>query len=291
MNKNNTFTHVGIIGFGMVGGSICDLIAKSSPETKITLIEPNPDYREIAFDRHPNFAVDVDLSAITNCDLVIVANYVNDIAVTVCKVLEDEKFSGLVVDTGSVKESIIKEVLQKSQHADRFVPGHPMAGRNEPGPSTASADIMRDQTFLLCEHPNIRPGAIESVEVFLSLIGFKPHRVAARDHDAILSVSSHLPHILAYALAGQLDEVGLRTDSEDLDSLSGRSIRTMVDFASPNFAMWEDILLANKSSVLDEGRQLARRIEVILSAIATNDIEALKQYLNKGALGRQRVIK
>jgi prephenate dehydrogenase len=218
--------------------------------------------------------------------LVLVSTYVGGVADDVCSILSLPKFKGLVVDTGSVKRPILEAVLNSPVDTSRYVPGHPMAGRNEPGPVTASADIMRDKVFLLCEHPDIRETAPDRVQAWLSAIGFRPYRIDAESHDAILSISSHLPHVVAYALGRQLAELGSVVAGEDIDALSGRSIRSILDFASPNFAMWESILFANRGAVLKQGRALSSSLDALLDAVEADDLPRLKSLLEQGSAGR-----
>jgi prephenate dehydrogenase len=291
-NKNNEeLLHIGIVGFGMVGGSLCTLISKYRPDLKLSIVEPNPGYRDIAFDRHPASPVNITVDILADCDLVIVANYVADVAQTVANILALDRFKGLVLDTGSVKAPIIRDVLSNTEVASRYIPGHPMAGRNEPGPQTASADIMDGKTFLLCHHPQLEIKNLSAVDEFLRSINFNTHQIRAEDHDAILSLSSHLPHILAYTIAGQIDELGSDMAESDFNALCGRSIRTIVDFASPNFTMWEQIVCANKTAILHEGRRLVDNLEEFLAAIDDEDTDCLRDLFRQGASGRSRLLK
>jgi prephenate dehydrogenase len=290
VKSDSEFARVGVVGFGLVGSSICGLIDKEASDVKLTIIEPSCDHRDVAFERHPSAAVYIELENIKECDLVIVCTYVRDTAKIISEILNMPDFEGVVLDAGSVKKTIIDEVLATTDRADRYIPGHPMAGRNVAGPHSGSPEIMTRQKFLLSDHPVMNLSHLSSVERFLTRITFDTKIINAERHDEILSVTSHFPHVLAYALARQLNGLSNSVPMPDLGALSGRSIRTVIDFSSPNTAMWEQILIANKDNIIREGEDIISTLTDILDAVRNDDEAALRKIFQEGADGRAQLL-
>jgi prephenate dehydrogenase len=286
MSTDKSFKKIGIVGYGLVGSSICGLIEKYAPDTRLVIVETNCTNRDFAIERHTSASVYVDISDVRDCDLVIVCTYVRDIAQVIGNIFEVPGFSGLVLDAGSVKKEVVDQVLEKTSHADRYIPGHPMAGRNASGPQEGSYEIMAGQRFLLSEHPKMTLSNLTAVEAFLSNLSFKTKIISVERHDEILSLTSHFPHVLAYMLGHQLNALASRVPTQEIEALSGRSIRTLVDFSSPNTTMWEQILIANKANILAAGSSIISTLEGLLEAVENEDEEALRAVLAEGAKGR-----
>lgn len=198
------------------------------------------------------------------------------------QLLRSLRHDGLTIDVASVKA----EAAAAGAHLARFVPTHPMAGREVPGPEAASANLFHGATWVLCSE-----GAAEvdvaAVEEIVETLHARPVRMSASEHDAAVARVSHLPQVVA----GALMHVAASTSSS-LDLAAG-SFRDLTRVAASDPGMWRAILDANRDEVveaiqslrstLEHVEQLIERRDPHLGAVLA-DARALRERLGAGAV-------
>ncbi|TRD21642.1 prephenate dehydrogenase [Palleronia caenipelagi] len=238
-------THIGIVGTGLIGAALAELIAERHPEITVHAVEPNGAYRAAVSARLPRIKWAHCATELATCDLICLAcppDAVTGLAREIAAA-----GNPLMFDVASVKERITTELSD----VPRFVGGHPLSGGNSPGPFEAEPDALIRTRFVITPHPGNSDDDIETVEHFLASLGMTVFRMDPKSHDALLARTSHLPHLLSYGYAQMLDGI----DAGDLVSLASRSTREMTHFASDNTAMWAGIFQQNAphvSAALDD---------------------------------------
>ncbi len=209
-------------------------------------------------------------------DLVVVATP----TLTVPGVLNDlarlgEAFAGgaTVTDVASVKATV-REAAESLAGGipPRFVAGHPISGSERSGLAAARPDLFRDRRVILTPEPDTEGAALARVESLWRALGAEVMRMTVADHDRILAMTSHLPHLLAFAL---VDTLGREAEHETIFGLAAGGFRDFTRIASSDPTMWADIFAANGNATVDILDRLLTDLGLLRSAMAKGDRDAL----------------
>jgi prephenate dehydrogenase len=185
--------------------------------------------------------------------------------------------ANLVMDVAGVKAP----VLAASRLA-RFVGTHPMAGREVAGPEAASAGLFRGAAWLVTTD-GATAGDLAQVEALIGVLGARPVRMTAAEHDRAVALVSHLPQLLAAGLMNEATDRG-----EVLDLVAG-SFRDLTRVAASDPALWVDVLQANRVAVLDVLDEYIERLGHFASALEGEDRDGLAGELTRAAVSRRRL--
>jgi prephenate dehydrogenase len=282
---------IGVVGVGLIGASLALAARQALPEARLRLHDARVENAHAMARRIAGAEVVERPAPLAECDFVFVCTPVRAVAAIVVSLLSSPGSRCVVIDAASVKRPVIDAVLGQAA-AGRFVPGHPMAGSARSGPQHASAAVLKDAAFVLTPHARLDADALERGRDLLDALGFRVVLVDPDEHDAAVSLTSHLPHALAYALALRLAEARLGEDERawaELDALSGRSLRTITYFASANTTLWSEILLANAAAVRDQIERTRATLAELGALIGAGDAEALANRLEPAAGAARRL--
>lgn len=271
----------GIVGAGLIGGSIAKAIAAADGDSAILVHDIEERNRIDLAGAVPSARAIAELADLAGCECVFVCTPVSAIAGTVRSVAALVGPDSTIIDCGSVKNSILRELEAQGAPIANYVPGHPMSGGNSSGPALSSAAIIAGSPFVLCPGPNTDAKAVARAEEILRGLGALPLRVRARDHDRAVALTSHLPHLLAFALMASLDR-----DGPAEPGLVAGSFRSVTRFATGDSSIWTDIFRANRSELLDALRGFEIELGHLRALIGDRDLEPLESRL--AALARRR---
>lgn len=249
-----------ILGLGLIGGSIALAARKRGAATHVTGIDRTdvvslPEARAAAdtlVDTTDDFAV---RAALRSTDLVVVAAPVGAIAAMIPEVLES---ADLVTDCGSTKRAIVASAA-RSHRARRFVPGHPMAGLPQGGVQRARAELFEGRQWMLCPE-SCDKDALERVQSLVTSLGATPILIGADDHDRAVALTSHVPQILASALA-------VLAENRRASVAAGPAFESATRVAGGGEAMWRDILSTNADEVSAVLETLLSELERVLRGL------------------------
>ena len=156
----------------------------------------------------------------------------------------------------------------------QFVPAHPIAGAEKSGAAAASAELFREKRVVLTPLRENRAALVEQVESAWQACGARVSRMDAEEHDAVLAVVSHLPHVLAYAL---VHGVAKRNNADQLFSFAAGGFRDFTRIASSHPEMWRDICLANRDRLLQELKSYGNELGSIRKLIQKGDGAGLEK--------------
>jgi len=240
-----------IVGTGLIGGSLGLALHKSGFAGSIVGCDRRA-VLEIAMARHAIDRAEADLErAIRGSDVIVLATPVGCILSQLEAIVPLAGRETLITDTGSTKERFIERarLICGEEAAERVLPGHPMAGREVGGVEHADPELFRDSVWLVTPIGG-RPLWTARQQEYLELlnsIGARAVPVEAERHDRLCAWISHLPQMIATALAS-----ALRDEFEDDDSLlqiGGRALREMTRIAHSPYSMWRDIALTNAENI------------------------------------------
>jgi len=238
------FQKVGIVGLGLIGGSIA-LAARELWPTSLVIGVDNKDVLETAMRLH---AIDVaadDPVVLAEADLVILAAPVRQNIELLGVLDENVPQAAVVTDVGSTKRAVV-DAARGLPARFRFIGGHPLGGAAKGGLEHARSDLFAGRPWLLTPLNEGDPGdAVEKLSSFIRALGAEPRLMDVAAHDRLLAFLSHLPQLTASALMGV---VGKAVGPDGL-ALSGRGLADTTRLASSPADIWKDIAATNADQI------------------------------------------
>lgn len=195
--------------------------------------------------------------------------------------------SAIVMDLGSTKADVVAAARRALGPAfARFVPSHPIAGGERPGLERADPDLFEGRTVVTTPVDETSADALARVEQLWRACGARVERMQADEHDRVLASVSHLPHVLAFALMGQ---IAGEQDAQRKLSLAGPGFRDFSRIAASSPPMWRDIALANRDALGQELRAFTATLQRIGQAVSAGDGAWLQQFFQRASDARRRM--
>jgi len=278
-----------IIGVGLIGGSVAMALKRSQLVDKVIGVGRSRENLELALHLGViDEIVEDPVTATEQADVIILATPVNTIAGLFKTILPALDQSKVVTDVGSVKTGICNSAVELlGSQVSRFVPGHPVAGKEKSGVSAATADLFENHNVVLTPLIDTDADALDLICKMWIATGANVITMEANLHDRILSVTSHLPHVLAYAM------VDFFTNSDDLAHCYDMAAGGFHDFTrtvSSDPEMWRDICLMNRSQILQHINRFKQRLDGIGRMIDESDSEALDKLFGAAKAARSTIV-
>ena len=245
------FEKLALVGIGLIGGSIALAARRAGLAEKIVAATRRAETAGAANRLKLVDHCGTDLAAACqDADLVIVCTPVGacgEAARAIAPVLPP---GCILSDVGSVKQAVIAAMRPYVPPGVHFVPAHPVAGTENSGPEAAFTELFDGRWTILTPLPDSEPAAVDRLDAFWKGLGSLTQRLDPADHDRILAITSHLPHLIAYSIVGTADDLGGHLNSEVLRFAAG-GFRDFTRIAASDPTMWRDIFLNNKEAVLE----------------------------------------
>lgn len=242
--------NITIIGLGLIGGSLALSLKKFNNDFTLTGYDSSPEAINIAIYRKiiDKTAKDYE-DAVKNADLVIIATPVR-LILEVANRIKDKLKSGVIVtDVGSAKENIVESMNKILPKDVIFIGGHPMAGSENEGVLSARQDLFINAFYVLTPTDNTKTEALAALHTLFTKIGAKVITISPVEHDKIVSLISHLPHIISTNLVSLVDD--RQKELTNLFKLCAGGFRDMTRIAASNPKMWVDISFENKKEIIN----------------------------------------
>lgn len=275
-----------IVGVGLIGGSLARALRRARWCHEIVGSGRQVEPLRLAVELGVIDRFDLDIpAAVAGADVVVVAT-----PLAVMQTVFDQVRRGapdaVVTDVGSVKQFVIRAAQQVyGEEPARLVPGHPIAGTEHSGVAASIATLFEGKRVILTPLACTQAVALQTVTDMWRQAGAVVEQLNAARHDELLAATSHLPHVLAYALMNCLHELD---GTGRVFQYAGSSFRDVTRIAASDPTMWRDIWHANRDVLL----QMIDRYEVTLAvlrrAIRDNDSDKALEMLERGQLLRER---
>lgn len=267
---------ISIIGTGLIGGSLAKALRKSGFANTIVGADQNEAELQTAVELGVIDRYSTDLAeSVAGADIVVLAVPVRATEAVLRQLLPGLPVDAVITDVGSSKAHVVaaaERVL--GEDICRFVPGHPIAGRERSGVTAAETELFRDHRVILTPLDSTRQDAIELVTEMWNSVGAQTSCLSVQQHDLVLAATSHLPHVLAYATVNTL----AGTDYvEEIFEFAAGGFRDFSRIASSDPVMWRDVCLTNKSAILDVLDHFQSRLAEVRRLIETDDSEKLTE--------------
>jgi prephenate dehydrogenase len=266
-----------VVGLGLIGASLC--LALGEAGWDVTGDDLDADVVEVALSTKIVGARELEQSV----DLVAIctpAGVVADVARQYLERLDNPAV--IVTDVAGVKGAIVRDVSDP-----RFLGGHPMAGSELRGLRGARADLFQGCTWVLTPTASTPADVYTRLHSYLREIGANVVAVSPADHDRLVALASHVPHLLAGALMNQAAEAA-REDAVLLQLAAG-GFRDMTRIAAGDPAIWPDILFENREAVSSTLLDLEERLASLRDALEDRDRPALEDSLTSAAVARRQL--
>lgn len=271
-----SFARVGIVGVGLIGGSIALALRRRTPSTYIVIVD-RPDVAATALSRGLADAVAASADTLADVDLIVLATPIGAI-VDALGAIGAARLRAIVTDVGSTKRHIL-EAARRSGVA--FVGGHPMAGGERGGLEHASADLLEGGRWFLVPG-DAPPARTARVATFIRAIGAEPYEIDAASHDRTMAYVSHLPQIVSTVL---MQQVGASVGLEGLDH-AGRGLEDLTRLASSPSDIWQGILATNADFVEEAAAKVAAQLAALGAGL--DDAPAVERTFDAARAVRQQ---
>lgn len=269
------FDTVAIVGVGLIGGSIGLGLRERKLAKKVVGIGRRQSSLRIARQMGAVDTTTINLSrGVAEASLIFVCTPVGQIPEHVRQVAESCPPGALITDVGSTKQAIVESVDGKLPRQCRFLGGHPIAGGERSGPAHARADLFDGRVTVLTPTKNTLAEDFDLLSQLWSQLGAVVVRMSPEEHDRALAMTSHLPHLVAAALAAVLPE--------ELFRFVGTGFLDTTRIAAGSPELWRDIFMQNRQNVEYWLRVLQARLQQFAQALARADAETIELLLEEG---------
>jgi len=285
------FNRVCLIGTGLIGGSIaraarehglCECIVAYGREKNVPNLQKAKELGVI-----DAFYTDIGL-ALENADLVIIATPVGTMQTIFELIKPYWNEQAIYSDAGSTKGSVVaaaKAVF--GEVPSNFVPAHPIAGAERSGVVAAMSDLFQNRRLIITPLADTDPQAVAKLTAFWQRIGSTVALMSVEHHDTVLAATSHLPHVLAFALVGLL---GRKDEQREIFKYAAGGFKDFSRIASSDPTMWLDICLANKNEIIPLIQQLKQELSSIEQLLVEEQAEKLFDTFTYARNARQRFL-
>ncbi|MBI5416498.1 prephenate dehydrogenase [Candidatus Poribacteria bacterium] len=274
------FKKVTIIGVGLIGGSIAKALKEKNIKIKIFGFGRNKSNLETAVSQGIIDKWSLDLKeAVYDADLIIISTPVTTIPEIVASIEPFIKSGAIITDAGSSKSFIVNKIEKLKSEKIFFVGSHPMAGSEKSGVLNSSADLFVNSTCFVTRAKHTDMLALNKIKNLWENLGAKVIEISPDEHDEIVAITSHLPHILAAALTNLVSIQNKKNSI--IKSGIANGFRDSTRIASSDPVMWRDICISNKKSILKKINDLRLELFKMETLIQMEDAEGLyNKFLN-----------
>ena len=275
------FNKVCIIGCGLIGSSIARAIRKNHLSNKIVSSNRSDSVNKKVIE----LKIVDDSSSDTKkmaegSDLIIIATPLSSYEDIISKIKNSLKSGTILTDVGSVKENVIN-LIEKDVPANvSWISSHPIAGTEESGPEAGFSELFKNRWCILTPSKKAQEKDIKLLETFWKKIGSKVDIMEAKQHDYILSITSHMPHLIAYNIVNT--SLNIQDEKESvIVKYSAGGLRDFTRIAASNPIMWRDIFIQNKKNTSKMIDKFIEDLEDLKKAIENEDGKKLEEIFIK----------
>jgi len=264
-----------IVGLGLIGGSIA-LAARQRRLFK-HIVGVGRDAARLQQAQSAGlidaFSLD-ETAVVAQARLVVVCTPVSCIADDVVRLAPHLAEEAVITDAGSTKQNICQRIDAALGAGHRFVGSHPLAGSEKSGFEHARADLYEGATCVVTPAAQGVPALTPIISEFWTSLGAQVQIMSAPEHDLALAMTSHLPHLVASALASSVPEKDL--------SLAATGFADTTRIAAGNPELWTSIFMENSGAMLQAAAEFQHRLETLIAAIRDQQPDRLSALLTAG---------
>ncbi len=285
------FDNISIIGCGLIGSSILRAIRSKNLAKEIRIFDHSKEV--ITYLKKENICTNVfnDIrQCTTNSDLIIIATPLSSYKEIILSIKDSLKKNAILTDTGSVKKEVMKIMHNINLKDIHWIPSHPIAGTEESGPKAGQAEMFKNRWCIISPPNNCAEQPINTLKTFWERIGSNVKIMTPEEHDKVLSLTSHLPHAIAYNIVRTVMSVEEKLKKEVIQYSAG-GLRDFTRIAASDPLMWRDIFLDNSENISKGIDSFIEKLNELKKAINDKNGDKLYQIFNSTKEVRKEIIK
>ncbi len=284
------FDKITIIGCGLIGSSLLRAIEKKKLSKIINVFDKS---KEVSTFVKNNFSVQVfnNISdSVEGSELVVISSPLSSYKEILLSIKSNFKKGTILTDTGSAKKEINKIISNLNLENVHWISSHPIAGTEFSGPEAGFAELFENRWCILSTEDQKKGQEVEKLKKFWEAVGSKVKHMKFEDHDYVLSLTSHLPHAIAYSIVRTV----INNDDkfkDDIIQYSASGLRDFTRIAASDPVMWRDIFIDNSENILKVLNSFSENLEEIKKAIQSKNREKLSNIFSSTRKLRKEIIK
>lgn len=283
------FKSVAIIGIGLIGSSIARAVRQALPDVHLRAYDADPDVVRRA--EHLGLADLVVAEpglAVSGAELVILCVPVGAMGEAAAAIAPSLGQDAVVSDVGSSKVAVAV-ALRAALPLASIIPAHPVAGTENSGPDAGFASLFEGKWCILTPDEDSCAEDVDKLGKFWTGLGAKVELMSAAHHDMVLAVTSHLPHLIAFAIVGTASDLERVTQSDVLKYSAG-GFRDFTRLAASDPTMWRDVFLTNKDAVLEILDQFTDDLAKLRKTVEREDGATLFDLFTRASTIRRGIV-
>ena len=285
------FKRVCIIGCGLIGSSIARGIKKNKLATKVVSSNrSNSTNKKVIRLKIVNEASSDAKKIVKGSDLIIIASPLSSYKNIILKIKSSLKNGAILTDVGSVKKNVISLIEKNIPKNVSWISSHPIAGTEESGPESGFSELFKNRWCILTPSKKSKSKDVKLLEKFWQKLGSKVDVMNAKQHDYILSITSHMPHLIAYNIVNTTLKIKKKKD-RNIVKYSAGGLRDFTRIAASNPIMWRDIFIQNRENTSKMIDKFIENLKGLKKAIKSKNEKKLKKIFTETKKIRKEIIK
>ena len=276
-----------IIGVGLIGGSLARALRNKKVCNSVIGFGRNRDNLKKAVELNVIDEFSEDIHRVVNkADVVVIATPLATYESLFNAMRPSLSNDVIITDVGSVKGSVVDAARDTlDELLPQFVPGHPIAGNEKSGVEASFAELFEAHRVILTPLPETQVQAINLITQMWEVTGADVVHLDVEHHDAVLAATSHLPHMLAYAL---VDCLASMQSKNEIFKFAAGGFADFTRIASSHPKMWHDICFSNRTQLLEALNHFNNHLNGIKNAIENDDSEKLLKIFEEAKQQRDK---
>lgn len=276
-----------VIGVGLIGGSLARALQDADYVGEIVGCGQDKNHLQQAIDLGVINKYETDVAkSVVGSDMVVVAVPVGAMESVFSAIKPNLEKNAVVTDVGSTKASVIDAVNAAfGEVPSNFVPAHPIAGTEKTGVGASFSGLFHQRRVVLTPTDTTESTAIDSVRVMWESTGALVSTMDVKHHDDVLAATSHLPHLLAFAL---VDTLAALDEKAEIFQYAAGGFRDFTRIASSDPKMWHDICVNNREALLKILKRFQLDLDNLGKAIDQNDSEYIMDVFARAKASRDQ---
>jgi len=284
------FKEITIIGPGLIGGSIGLNLKKKKLAERVIGIDTSRSNLVAALEKGiiDDYRLKID-EKISKSEIIFICTPVSSINNILDNILPFITKKNIVTDTGSVKNIFKRSTIKRINEVSNFLPGHPIAGTEHSGAKNALLNIFEGKWCILTPLNQNKSVKRVIAKIWESL-GMKIAIMTTDEHDKIMSITSHLPHLIAFTIVNTAFELDIKKKKE-LINFSAGGFRDFTRIGSSDPKMWSDIFIENKKHLINTLDNFIHDLQIFRGFIKNNEKGEIFEILKRTKVIRKSIIK
>ena len=280
---------ISIIGCGLIGSSILRAVIEKKLASKTSVYDKASKVTDYL---KKNFSVEICSNVsdvVKDSDLVVIASPLSSYKEILLSIHTSLKENVILTDTGSAKKEVNKIISNLNLKNVNWIASHPIAGTEYSGPEAGLVSLFKNRWCIISADKKVAKGKIKALENFWSKLGSKTKFMTFEDHDYVLSLTSHLPHAVAYSIV----KTAINNEDkfkDDVIQYSAGGLRDFTRIAASDPLMWKDIFIDNSDNILKVLDNYSKNLNEIKDAIKNKDSKKLLEIFSSTKKVRKEII-